>query len=136
MSQNSFKPQSYNSASPYLIVTDAAATIQFLGAVFAAVEIRRFTDPASQRLMHAEVRLDDTIIMLGDYVEGVWPAVASHVHVYVPDVDATYAKALQHGATAVQAPVQKGDEDKRGGFKDAWGTTWWVATKQRAPQDR
>jgi uncharacterized glyoxalase superfamily protein PhnB len=125
-----FKPQSYNSVSPYLIVTDAAATIQFLVAVFEAVEIRRFAVPASQRLMHAEVRLDDTVIMLGDCVEGVWPAVASHVHVYVPDVDATYAKALQHGATAVQAPVQKGDEDKRGGFKDAWGTTWWVATKQ------
>jgi uncharacterized glyoxalase superfamily protein PhnB len=60
----------------------------------------------------------------------VWPAVAAHIHVYVPDVDATYAKALQNGATSVQAPVQKQDEDKRGGFKDAWGTTWWVATKQ------
>ena len=125
-----FKPASYNSVSSYLVVTDAAATIQFLVAVFGAVEIRRFADPASQRLRHAEVRLDDTVIMLGDCVEGVWPAVASHVHVYVPDVDATYAKALQHGATAVQAPVQKGDEDKRGGFADAWGTTWWVATKQ------
>lgn len=54
----------------------------------------------------------------------------SHVHVYVPDVDAIYARALQSGAAAVQEPVQKGDEDKRGGFKDAWGTTWWVATKQ------
>ena len=130
MSQPVFKPASYNSVSSYLVVTDAAATLQFLVAVFGAVEIRRFADPASQRLRHAEVRLDDTVTMLGDCVEGVWPAVASHVHVYVPDVDATYAKALQHGATVVQAPVQKGDEDKRGGFKDAWGTTWWVATKQ------
>lgn len=131
MSQPAFKPASYNSVSPYLIVTDAAATIRFLVAVFGAVELRRFADPASGRLMHAEVRLDDTVVMLGDCVEGVWPAVAAHVHVYVPDVDATYAKALQNGATAVQAPVQKQDEDKRGGFKDAWGTTWWVATKQQ-----
>jgi PhnB protein len=130
MSQSAFKPASYNSVSPYLIVTDAAATIRFLVTVLGAVELRRFADPASGRLMHAEVRLDDTVIMLGDCVEGVWPAVAAHVHVYVPDVDATYAKALQNGATAVQAPVQKQDEDKRGGFKDAWGTTWWVATKQ------
>lgn len=130
MSQRAFKPASYNSVSPYLIVTDAAATIQFLVAVFGAVEIRRLADPASQRVRHAEVRLDDTVIMLGDCVDGVWPAVASHVHVYVPDVDATYAEALQHGATPVQAPVQKGDEDKRGGFADARGTTWWVATKQ------
>jgi len=130
MSQPVFKPASYNSASPYLIVTDAAATIRFLVTVFGAAELRRFADPASGRLMHAEVRLDDTVIMVGDCVQGVWPAVAAHVHVYVPDVDATYGKALQNGATAVQAPVQKQDEDKRGGFKDAWGTTWWVATKQ------
>lgn len=125
-----FKPESYNSVSPYLVVTDAAATIRFLVQVFNAVELRRFADPNGKRLMHAEVRLDDTVVMLGDCVEGVWPAVATHVHVYVPDVDATFAKALQHGATPVQTPVQKGDEDKRGGFKDAWGTTWWVATKQ------
>ena len=125
-----FKPASYNSVSPYLIVTDAAATIRFLVAVFEAMEIRRFADPASGRLMHAEVRIDDTIVMLGDCVEGVWPAVAAHVHVYVPDVDATYAKALKHGAVSVQEPVKKQDEDKRGGFKDAGGTTWWVATKR------
>lgn len=127
---DSFKPASYNSVSPYLIVTNAAATIQFLTEVFAAKEIRRFADPKSNRVMHAEVRLDDTVIMLGDCVEGVWPAVAAHVHVYVPDVDATYAKALKSGAISVQEPVRKQDEDKRGGFKDAGGTTWWVATKQ------
>ncbi|HST45626.1 MAG TPA: hypothetical protein VLK29_10440, partial [Luteimonas sp.] len=52
-----------------------------------------------------------------------------HVHVYVADVDAVYARALAAGATAVQAPVQKGDADRRGGFRDAGGTTWWVATQ-------
>lgn len=131
MNQPSFKPTAYNSVSPYLIVTDAAATIRFLSVVFDAFEIRRFADPASGRLRHAEVRLDDTVIMLGDCVEGVWPAVPAHIHVYVQDVDAIYAKAVKYsGVTSVQAPVQKGDEDKRGGFKDAWGTTWWVATKQ------
>jgi uncharacterized glyoxalase superfamily protein PhnB len=129
MTQSSFKPSSYNSVSPYLIVTDASAVIRFLAAVFDAVEVRRFSDPASGRVIHAEVRLDDTIIMLCDGVEG-WPAVPSHVHVYVPNVDATYARALQHGATSIQAPVKKEDEDKRGGVKDAGGTTWWIATRQ------
>ncbi len=45
------------------------------------------------------------------------------------DVDATYARALEAGAVSVQAPVKKEDEDKRGGVKDAGGTTWWIATK-------
>jgi len=124
-----YKPSGYTSVSPYLIVTDASAVIQFLTDVFGAVELRRFAAPDSDRLMHAEVRLDDSIIMLGDCVDGVWPAVESHVHVYVPDVDATHQKALKCGAVSLQEPVKKADEDKRGGFKDAWGTSWWVATK-------
>jgi PhnB protein len=68
------------------------------------------------------------VIMLGDAGEN-WPAIGAHVHVYVPDVDATYRRALQAGATSVQAPVQKEDEDKRGGVKDAGGTTWWISTR-------
>ncbi len=58
-----------------------------------------------------------------------WPPVPSHVHVYVPDVDSTYTKALAAGAESVQEPVRKQDEDKRGGVKDSGGTTWWIATK-------
>lgn len=130
MSTTPFKPASYNSVSPYLVVTDAAGTLQFLKDVFLGEELRRMEDPKRPgRLMHAEVRIDDTVIMLGDCIEGAWPAVEAHVHVYVPDVDATYQKALAHGAMGVQEPVQKEDEDKRGGFKDAGGTTWWVGTK-------
>jgi PhnB protein len=125
----SYKPASYNSVCPYLIVADTAATIRFLENVFGAQELRRYTDPKGGRVMHAEVRIDDTVLMLGDSAPGVWPAVGAHVHIYVPDVDATYAKALDYGATAVQAPVRKGDEDKRGGFNAA-GITWWVATWQ------
>jgi uncharacterized glyoxalase superfamily protein PhnB len=103
--------------------------IGFLTEVFGAVELRRFADPDSGCLMHAEVRLDDSVIMLGNSVDGVWPAIESHVHVYVPDVDATYQKALECGATSLQAPAKKADADKRGGFRDAWGTSWWVGTK-------
>jgi len=122
-----YKPINYTSVSPYLIVDGASRTIEFLTEVFGAVELRRFPDAAG-RLMHAEVRIDDTVVMLADG-GGDWPAVPSHVHVYVPDVDATYQRALAAGATSVQEPVKKQDEDKRGGVKDAGGTTWWMATK-------
>ena len=126
----SYKPASYPSVSPYLVVKDAEATIRFLKEVFGGQELRRIPDAKKPgRLMHAEVRLDDSVIMLGDCIEEAWPAVPCHVHVYVPDVDATYAKALAFGATGLQEPVQKDDEDKRGGFKDPVGTTWWVGTK-------
>ena len=123
----SYKPENYSTVSPYLIVADAAATIAFLERVFEAAELRRFPRPDG-KLMHAEVRIDDTVVMLADSVEG-WPPVSSYVHVYVADVDAAYRRALEAGAESVQEPVQKEDEDKRGGVKDAGGTTWWIATR-------
>ena len=123
----SYKPDNYTTASPYLIVDGASRTIDFLKSVFGAVELRRFPD-AGGKLMHAEVRIDDTVVMIADGGEG-WPPVPSYVHVYVSDVDATYARALAAGATSVQEPVKKEDEDKRGGVKDVRGTTWWLATR-------
>jgi uncharacterized glyoxalase superfamily protein PhnB len=121
-----YKPDNYTSVAPYLIVNDARRTIDFLVEVFGAEPLRMH--PRGDKLAHAEVRIDDTVLMLADGLEG-WPPQPSHVHIYVPDVDATYQKALKAGATAVQEPVKKDDEDKRGGFKDAGGTTWWVGTQ-------
>ncbi len=123
----SYKPEGYTTVSPYLIVDGASATIDFLQRAFGADEIRRFADPAG-RVMHAEVRIDDTVVMIADGVDG-WPPVPSYVHVYVRDVDATYRRALEAGATSVQEPIKKEDPDKRGGVKDAGGTTWWIGTK-------
>ena len=121
------KPPGYSSVSPYLIVDGAERTIEFLRAVLGATEIRRFPDP-SGKIVHAEVRIDDTVVMIADGNEG-WPPIPSHVHVYVKDVDAVYKRALEAGAVSVQEPVKKDDADKRGGVKDAGGTTWWIATK-------
>lgn len=121
------KPSGYTTVSPYLIVDGAGRTIEFLVRVFGAVEVRRHPDPAG-KVMHAEVRIDDSIVMLADGAPG-WPPIPSYVHIYVADVDATYRRALDAGATSVQAPVKKEDADKRGGVKDAGGTTWWIATK-------
>ncbi|WP_437549822.1 VOC family protein [Sorangium sp. So ce327] len=121
------KPDTYSTVSPYLIVDGASATIDFLVKVFGAVELRRFPN-AEGKLQHAEVRIDDTVVMIADGADG-WPPIPSYVHVYVSDVDATYRRALEAGATSVQEPVKKADEDKRGGVRDAGGTTWWIATK-------
>jgi PhnB protein len=124
-----YKPDSYNAVSPYLVVDGAEATIRFLTDVFGAQLLRSYPGEGG-RVMHAEVRIDDTVVMVADAVPPGWPAIAAgHVHVYVPDVDATYRKALEAGAVSVQEPVQKQDEDKRGGVRDAGGTTWWISTR-------
>lgn len=123
----SYKPANYTSVAPYLVVTDAGTTIKFLVDIFGAKELRKFADP-SGRIAHAELKLDDTVIMLAEG-GGAFPAVPSHVHIYVADVDSVHARAIEYGAVSIQKPVKKDDEDKRGGIKDAGGTTWWISTK-------
>ena len=94
-----YKPEDFSTVSPYLIVDGASATIDFLVTVFGAVELRRFAD-ASGRVMHADVRIEDTVVMLGDANAAAgWPPRPACVHVYVRDVDAIYHRALAAGAT-------------------------------------
>ena len=121
-----YKPAGYSSVSPYLIVNGAADTIDFLRAVFDAVELRR-VGLDNGKLRHAELRIDDCVIMLADSTESS-PSIPAHVHLYVVDVDATYQRALQAGATSIQEPVRRDVGDKLGGVRDAGGTTWWIAT--------
>ena len=124
----SFKPEGYSTVSPYLIAAGAQRVIDFLKQTFGARELRRYDMPDGS-IMHAEVLIDDTVVMIGD-AGANWPPVPAHLHVYVADVDATYQKALKAGGVSVQAPKRKGeDPDRRGGVKDPTGNTWWIATQ-------
>ena len=122
------KPAGYNSVSVYLIVEGAQRVIDFLKKAFDATELRRYDVPDGS-IMHAEVRVDDTVIMMGD-AGPQWPGFPSMLHVYVADVDATYHRALAAGGISVQEPQRKeGDPDRRGGVKDPCGNTWWISTQ-------
>jgi PhnB protein len=90
------KPERYNAVSPYLVVAGAQRVIDFLKQTFDATDLRRYDMPDGT-IMHAEVQIDDTVVMLGD-AGGEWPPVPMFLHVYVPDVDATYRRALTAGA--------------------------------------
>ncbi len=122
-----FKPAGYTSVAPYLTVNGAKRTIDFLVRVFCAETLRMIPGPDG-KIAHGEVRIDDTVIMLTDAVDS-WPASPSHVHIYVEDVDQLFQRAIAAGASIVKQPVQEGDTDKRGGFTDEGGTTWWVSTQ-------
>lgn len=123
-----YKPQGHSDLSPYLVVNGATAVIDFMKTVFDAQELYRHPGENGS-ILHAEMRIGDTVVMLSDPNAG-WEPRPAHVHVYVPDVDATYARALAAGAQPLQAPVRKEDPDKRGGVLDAGGTSWWISTRQ------
>lgn len=124
-----WKPEGYNSVSVYLVANDAQRVIDFLQRTFDATDLRRF-DTQDGKIMHAEVRIGDTVVMIAD-ASSAYPAFPVWLHVYVPDVDATYKKALAAGGISVQEPMQReGDPDRRGGVKDPAGNTWWISTQQ------
>lgn len=122
-----YKPEGYSSVSAYIMADGAQRMIDFLKETFDATELRRMDKPDGS-IMHAEVRLDDTVVMIAD-AGGDFPAFPIWLHVYVPDVDATYRRALAAGGVSVQEPQQKDDPDRRCGVKDPAGNTWWIATQ-------
>jgi uncharacterized glyoxalase superfamily protein PhnB len=119
-------PAGYHTVTPYLMVQDAARTIDFVVQAFGAVERGRHLTPDG-RVMHAEVLIGDSIVMLGE-ASGAWQPTHSSLHLYVPDVDAAYASALAAGAASIREPADQFYGDRSGGVEDADGNQWWMAT--------
>jgi PhnB protein len=90
--RSDWKPEGYSSVSVYMVAEGAQRVIDFLKQTFNAEALRRFDTPDS-KTMHAEVRIGDTVVMIAEASER-YPAFPVWLHVYVPDVDATYKKAL------------------------------------------
>jgi PhnB protein len=122
-----YKPDGYASVSVYIMAEGAQRVVDFLVQTFDATTLRRM-DNEDGTIQHIELQLDDSVIMLAE-AGGDFPAFPVWIHVYVPDVDVAYQRALNAGAVSVQEPVQKGDPDKRSGVKDPTGNVWWISTQ-------
>ena len=121
------KPKGYSTVSVYIVTEGAQRVIDFLKSTFDATDLRHFDTPDG-KIMHAEVRIGDAVVMIADASER-YPAFAVWLHVYVPDVDATYQRALAAGGLSVEEPSRReGETDRRGGVRDSGGNTWWIAT--------
>ena len=124
-----FKPIGYNSVSPYFIVQGAQRFIDLMKQIFNALELRRYDMPDG-KIMHAELQIDDSVLMLGDSSEE-FPPVSLVMHVYVTDVDETFNKAINVGCEVVELPKElEGDPDRRGTFKDFAGNMWSISTQR------
>ncbi len=120
-----WKPAGYSSASPYLMVADAEATMAFADQTFQAERLRvHYRDDGG--ILHAEFRIDDTVIMMGEVAE----AQPAHVHVYVRDAETCFAKAVASNGTIVQEMKRSGDGDYRGGVADPNGIVWWISQQE------
>jgi uncharacterized glyoxalase superfamily protein PhnB len=122
-----YKPDGYNAVSPYLLVKDVRAMLDFLVHAFGATELRRQPD-ADGGIRHAEVRIGDSVVMMGCRPGA---ELIASVHVYVEDVDRVYARALDHGATSLSEPRDQPYGDRTAGVQDAQGNYWWIGTRLR-----
>jgi PhnB protein len=120
----------FTSITPYIIVNGAAQFIEFLKNSFAGMERLRVPMPDG-KLMHAEVAVGNGMIETGDANEQIPPA-PTDIHLYVNDADATFARALEAGATSIYAPTDDHPSgDRWGALKDRFGNHWYIATPQR-----
>lgn len=130
-----FIPEGYPQVSPYLIVDEPAALIQFIVDVLGGKETRRHEDDKG-RIAHAEVRIGESVIMLGGANEQ-WPAAPAALYVYVEDADAAYRRGLAAGATSLQEPADQFYGDRTYRARDPEGHIWTfgVTVQEMSPAE-
>jgi PhnB protein len=136
-------PQGYRTVTPYLTVNDAARAIDFYKRAFGAQEVMRMDAPGG-KVAHAEIKIGDSIVMLGDEMPGApnrspqsLGGTCSGILLYVENADTFFNKAVSAGAQ-VEAPIADMFwGDRYGRLKDPFGHSWSVATHQEdvAPAD-
>lgn len=127
-------PEGYHAVTPYLIIKGAAQAIDFYRHVFEATEIMRMAD-AHGTVGHAELKIGDSVIMLADEQAAMGyrsprslGGCSVSMLLYVPDVDAMFARALEAGARSLRPVVNQFYGDRSGTLEDPFGHTWTVAT--------
>ena len=119
-------PEGYRTVTPYLVVEGAANVLEFVKQAFGAEEKFRMEMPGG-KIGHAEAKIGDSIVMVGDAGEEN-RAMPAMIHLYVDDCDATYERALAAGATSEREPTDQFYGDRSAGVRDSTGNLWWIAT--------
>jgi len=119
-------PEGYRSVTPYLTIEGVARLLEFVKAAFDGQERERITGPDG-RVAHAEVRIGDSVVMMGE-ARGDWKPMPGTIYLYTTDADATYKRALTAGATSLAEPANQFYGDRHGAVRDPVGNVWWIAT--------
>ncbi len=131
-------PDGFHTITPYLTIRDAARAIEYYKKAFGARELVRMASPDGQRIMHAELKIGDSLLMLCDECPdmgarspqalGGTPAA---LHLYVENVDQTFDQAVRAGAQPIMPVMDMFWGDRYGKLRDPFGHEWGLATHQR-----
>ncbi|HEV2541113.1 MAG TPA: hypothetical protein VGU03_15585 [Frateuria sp.] len=125
------EPADHPAVPPYPLVADARAMLAFLAATFGVQEICRKTREDGS-VTHAEVRIEDSLVMIGERTGLAAASPCGSTHVYVPDVDACHAGGLAAGAQRASPLTDQPYGDRTAGPRDAEGSLWWIGTHRGA----
>src|ERR1700689_3036632 len=119
-------PEGRHTVTPSIVVSGVGELIDFAKQVFGATEVYLSRRPDGS-VMHAEIKIGDSIIMMGEGGEGGKTFLAM-LHLYVDDVDAVYRRGVPGGAKSPREPADQVYGDRTGAVEDSFGNQWWLAT--------
>ncbi len=129
-------PDGFHTVAPHLVVHDAAAAIEFYREAFGALELFRIPSPDGRTIMHAELQIGQSRIMLCDERPGSehyrapksLGGTSIMLHYWTDDADAAYRRAVDAGAEATMPLVDAFWGDRYGQVTDPFGHQWAIAT--------
>jgi PhnB protein len=134
-------PEGYHSVTPYIVVDDAAAALDFYKRAFGAEEVLRM--PMGDRIGHAEIRIGDSHVMLADEfpeMDKLGPksrgGATASLMIYLDDVDTAFSRAIAAGATQERPVEDQFYGDRSGTIVDPFGHCWMLSTHiEDVPED-
>ena len=118
--------EGFHTITPYLAVNQAAELIEFLKNAFDA-EQTHFGRRPDGSIMHAELRIGDSMVMIGEATKEFGP-MPTNIYLYVTECDVVYKQALEAGGQSIFEPTDMPSGERYGGVKDPCDNVWWVAT--------
>ena len=130
-------PDGFHSLTPHIVVTDGAAAIEFYKKAFGAQELFRLMTPDGKAVMHAQLRIGDSVLMLGGEMppRALSPknrgGASVYLHLYLTDADAAFDRAVKAGCTVKMPMSDTFWGDRYGVVEDPFGHQWSIATHKR-----
>lgn len=138
MSENTPTTHTYNTVQPYMAMKNCAAALEFYKTAFGATERMRMKRPDGS-IMHAEIQLGDTCLMMADENAELGFFSPEHyggspigLNINVKDCDAQFHRAIAAGAKAVREPADQSYGDRNAGVVDPFGYKWWISAPIKA----
>jgi len=131
-------PDGYHSVTPTLTISGASDAIEFYKKAFDAKEVYRFPGPDGKSIMHAEIRIGDSAIMLCDEMPQMGNlspkstgGPSGSIYLYVDDADSVFNKAVSAGAKSFMPLMDGFWGDRIGAISDPFGHRWTIATRKK-----